>query len=71
MVGSLSIPACKRLQPFQDAENEKARHLNGDGVMVEGAACVAPPHLHKIIKLTVAHNKRTKWTFRPFPVEHG
>lgn len=71
MVGSLSIPACKRLQLFQDAANEKARHLNGDGVMFEGAACVAPPHLYKIIKLTVAHNKRTKWTFQPFQVERG
>lgn len=66
MVGSLSIPACKRLQLFQDAANEKA-----DGVMFEGAACVAPPHLYKIIKLTVAHNKRTKWTFQPFQVERG
>lgn len=69
MVGSLSIPACKRLQLFQDAANEKARHLNGDGVMFEGAACVAPPHLYKIIKITVAH--RTKWTFQPFQVERG
>lgn len=59
MVGSFFHPNMQKA-----SLNEKTRHLNGDGFTFEGAAGVAPPHLYKIIKLTVAHHERPKWTFK-------